>query len=141
MSAPDHINEVAAVIDSTWTFEADDDEHPAREIAQALAEAGWLRTAEDRAVIEAAEEFETWYMASAKKWPNVGDGWSDFIAAERKLASAVRARRAAVGGSVPADPPIDWEANPQAWAEANGHVPGCYADKFCRCPADPEGTA
>jgi hypothetical protein len=101
VSVPDPIDAAAAVIKRAGYVNA-----YANEIARALAEAGWLRTAEDRAVIEAAEHAaKRLYRAEVRRQ---GIGWDDFctsllVESQHDLAKALT-RRVAVAGSVPADP-------------------------------------
>lgn len=62
--------------------------------AEALHAAGWLRTAEDRAVIDAADALTEWYDNRPATTP-----MSQFYALEMALIFAVRARRVAAGGT------------------------------------------
>jgi hypothetical protein len=99
---PDVIDAVADVIyDAVGDFMLVD-LHVAEDIARALAEAGWLRTAEDRAVIDVFNEY-----AAAIRFTD-DQGMTDPVRTSRAVDALYKLAygrgRVAVGGSVPADP-------------------------------------
>jgi hypothetical protein len=119
VSVPDPIDAVAAVIYAEWRRT-----HRASAIARALAEAGWLRTAEDRAVIEAADVWLT-----CRERCNDPEWLKSYPEATDDLARSVAARRAAAGGS---------ETQPRSQTDNAGRHCGCWhsGNPCCWCGRD-----
>lgn len=95
------INAVAAVIlaEGDMTGRYSDPTGEARYIARELAEAGWLKDPADRVLTPTDQAV----LDAAERWADAPDAYVKAIYGG-DLYDAVLARRAAVGGSVPADP-------------------------------------